>query len=342
MLEEKEFDSYKLFLYRKGCKDSTIKRRVANLRIILRQTELNFQDIDTFLLKMLQSGRKAKYVNSLVDTIRTYAEFTNNDSLRHLKDFKEDPTVRSTMSDEEIDQFLSLPCPVRHVTSKYGKKFTRKIGEKRYYSQSIFFTICSYTGCRPGEVAKLTTDDILWGEGCIRVLNDKTGKNRLIPIAPNIKEQLKAYLNSLRAIPNAHLFPANNKTKIIDSVTWGDAFHKRLKRLGIIRKGLTPYSLRHSFIRSLLNEDVDIFKVQRIVGHSRIETTAIYRNLVYKDLESAIKKLPLVKKNADPHVVLEHIKETIRLLNLQEDNRFKYEFNESRESMTLCVRVKED
>lgn len=254
-----DLNSYKLHLLRFGCRENTIARRVWNLRHIYKSCpDFSKKSIDEYFLSLFQSGKKPSYLNSLIDALRTYAKFANLVELVGYPDFKEGPANKTTLSDEEIEAFLALPCPKRKVISKFGKVFYRRSDPKNYGRWTMFFTLLAFTGARPVEIARLSINDILWGQGCISILNDKIGHNRLVPIASNVRERLKSFCSNLRG---PYLFKANNRTGFFNSVEWGYRFHERLKRLGIKRDGLTPYSFRHSFITSMLNEDVNIFKV---------------------------------------------------------------------------------
>jgi integrase len=63
---------------------------------------------------------------------------------------------------------------------------------------------------------------------------------------------------------------------------------RRLMRKLEMRKGLNFHSLRHSFASWLVQKDVPIYVISKLLGHSSLSTTEIYTHLRGKDLQSAV------------------------------------------------------
>ncbi|GAB7388027.1 tyrosine recombinase XerC [Bacillaceae bacterium] len=59
-----------------------------------------------------------------------------------------------------------------------------------------------------------------------------------------------------------------------------------------IQKNITPHKLRHTFASMLIKQDVDIRKIQLLLGHASISTTQIYTHINIQDQKAAIDKLP--------------------------------------------------
>lgn len=320
-------DGFKLVLLKRGCKASTIRRHVWNVKHLLAETKLSKKDVDAYFLKLLLEGKKETYLNSLIDSLRVYAQWKSlSKSLQKYPHFKEKPTEKATMSDSEIEAFLKLPAPCKKGSNV-----------DNYNRWTLFFTILAYTGARPGEVAKLTKEDIDWGNNCIHVNDDKTGHNRLLPIADCLKKPILAYL---KTFPGGKLFQARNQYGIFSSVQWDYQFKTRIKRLGIKRPHLSTYSLRHSFGTAMANEDVDIRKIMKIMGHSRLDTTLVYTHLSTKDIHNAIKKHPLIRKTSDPAYILKQINDFICSLELEKDCRFEFQQNTSQKSLVLRIKIR--
>ncbi|HEV2460905.1 MAG TPA: tyrosine-type recombinase/integrase [Ktedonobacterales bacterium] len=55
--------------------------------------------------------------------------------------------------------------------------------------------------------------------------------------------------------------------------------------------GVTPHILRHSFAKQILDAGEDLATVSRLLGHERLETTAIYTEPTARDLEEAVRRL---------------------------------------------------
>lgn len=192
---------------------------------------------------------------------------------------------------------------------------------------------------RPGEVAKLTINDIDFGRGVFILRKTKTNNSRLVPIPENIEDDLQKWLQQLKG---ALLFPKTTKYEPIEAVSWNRAFQERISRLGIKRTNLTPYSLRHSFITRLLEEDVNLFKVQKLVGHRQIKTTAHYTHLTIKDIQRAIRKHPAIMKATSPKRIITYLKEFIESLQISKDARFKHKLETTEDSLKFELRIKKE
>ncbi len=53
-----------------------------------------------------------------------------------------------------------------------------------------------------------------------------------------------------------------------------------------IRKRVSPHTLRHNFATHLLEQDVDIRVIQVLLGHSKLETTALYPKVATRTIHA--------------------------------------------------------
>lgn len=342
-------DGYKVWLLQNGRRESTAYRHINILKILQnKEIEPNIESLQKFVIDLKKNLMKHSYINMFIDVLRVYCRFSGLEEIK-LKHMKDEAFMKSTLSDDEIEAFLNMPNPIIPHKHHNGKVFYRRCTSDLAWNRwTMFFSICAYSGMRPGEVAKLTVNDVDFGRDVLVIRESKTGKPRLVPIAPNIKHKLKSYIHDLTG---DFLFPSAKGGKIIsggrdgrvfDSVDWHYQFHKRCDILGIKRTNLTPYSLRHSFITTLLSEDTNIFKVMKLVGHSRIETTQIYTHLDTKDIQQAIRKHPLVRKASNPSYIIQAMISAIKAFDLPKDDRFHFSLTETENGINLSVEINKE
>lgn len=160
------------------------------------------------------------------------------------------------------------------------------------------FLVTTYAaGLRRMEVAHLRSDDIDATAGLIHVLHGKGDKPRDVMLDPDLLVQLRTHWRTHR-LPGPWLFP----TKTLDE--WADhpvdldrataAFREAADRAGLTRR-MTLHSLRTAFATHLLEDGTDVFTLQQLLGHERLETTAQYaqvRTDRIRATPSPLSKLP--------------------------------------------------
>jgi site-specific recombinase XerD len=288
-------ESFRLYLIRKGLKTASINRTVDIVnRYLLRHSTT---DVDTLLLKLTKE-HKHSYINSIIAAIRNYGHFIQDPKLQEVQFFKQQESEKAIMADDEIERFLALPPPAKN-----------KIAVESYKRLTMFWLLVAYTGARCGEIADLDTNHVDFGRNILMV-DGKTGK-RYIPISPTLYKPLQSYISQL---DSKYLFQSSRTGKPINRATWHWDFCERVKRLGIKRDRLTPHSLRHSFVTRMLNEGVDLMRVQKVVGHKQVTTTAKYMHLTTKDLIETIKRDPLTRSTLTYYDRLKAFREEVRRL----------------------------
>lgn len=134
------------------------------------------------------------------------------------------------------------------------------------------------------------------------IVKGKGSKERIVPVAEAALKEILAYLPVRES-----LLEGKEKPFLFPSTTAGgghitrDGFFKNLKNLavlaGIPPEKISPHVLRHSFATHLLNRDVDLRSLQKMLGHEDISTTEIYTHILSDELLQEVQnKHPLAQR----------------------------------------------
>src|SRR5258708_4189112 len=94
--------------------------------------------------------------------------------------------------------------------------------------------------------------------------------------------------------PRGWLYRGRSSVEHISTRQLNRAVHEAAEAAGI-RKRVTPHTLRHSFATHLLEQDVDIRVIQVLLGHSKLDTTALYARVATKTIRSVTSPLEHLK-----------------------------------------------
>lgn len=154
----------------------------------------------------------------------------------------------------------------------------------------MLYQTAAYTGCREGELAALTRQDIDFNRRLITVRRSfqgptKNGRTRVVPILDALFEPLK---NWLEINPLETVFPnANGQMMKPCARIFQEHLKVILKRAGFAErqtvKGTRGYivfhDLRHTFSSHWVMNGGDLFKLKNILGHQDITMTQRYAHL---------------------------------------------------------------
>ena len=148
------------------------------------------------------------------------------------------------------------------------------------------------------EVAALKVDDVDSTRMLIRVEQGKGRKDRNAMLSPQLLELLRLWWREGRRrgvmLPHGWLFPGRNALEPVSTRQINRAVHEAAEAAGI-RKRVTPHSLRHSFATHLLEQDVDIRVIQVLLGHAKLDTTALYARVATKTIRAVTSPLEHLK-----------------------------------------------
>lgn len=168
------------------------------------------------------------------------------------------------------------------------------------------------TGLRVSELCGLTPQHIQWQQKSIRITGKggpqgKKSKKRVVPMSKRVQTLLEHYF----AIYDQWPIGIRQVQKIV----------KQVANRARLTQEITPHILRHTFATLALQKGISLAAVQKILGHDRLTTTAIYLNFTDAQYHGGILIKMVRVPNNSAHecylilpMTLNRIKSSARLL----------------------------
>ena len=239
-----------------------------------------YAQIRAWIVHLLDQGNRPKTINRKISSLRSYYKFL-------LK-----------------TQTITVSPLVEHqppkLQSGWQSLFTRKIaqvfdpalypsGWKGILEKTLLMTLY-YTGMRRAELIHLQTVSVDLKRGQLKVLG-KRNKERLLPVLPELKVQLKQYQEAVAQLqlPKTPLyFHDATGQKLSEKFVYDTVKYYFDKVSSKTKK--SPHMLRHSFATHLLDNGADLNAVKTLLGHTSIAATQHYTQSSMQHLKSVYRK----------------------------------------------------
>lgn len=227
-------------------------------------------------------GLSNNYLNKHIQSLEKFYEFLIHKgtqgvppvNLRQLKLEKRDITV---LTEGEIKELYA-------VASKEGDSLLAAALRSRDRAMLTVFYGC---GLRRNEGVHLTVDDINFDRRILHVRKGKNYTERFVPFSKTSSKHLQEWVYDHRpGLVKSQREGALFIGRVGNPMT-GGSLYARLKMLQLAtestelqQKEIGLHTLRHSIATHLLQNGMELQKIQRFLGHSSLESTQIYTHIV--------------------------------------------------------------
>lgn len=227
------------------------------------------------VLRMREKGLKATGCNSAIRAINAYMKWSG--SPLKIPQLKEPVLVLPTFTAQQI----------RLLVAWKPKSFY----QRRLHLLMLFLLD---TGCRITEALTLRVNEIDM-DNLLVTLDGKGRKQRVVPFSFELRKMLFRFIRDFGRKIDALLFANRTETRLGRRNVLRDV--KLLcQRLGFKAPARTLHAFRHTFAVNYLRRGGSVFHLQKVLGHSTLEMTRRYANLMTEDLQAVHERVSLLSR----------------------------------------------
>ena len=239
-------------------------RAVKGLSVFLGASpdKARFEDLRRYQLHLVASGAGTPSINHAVTALRFLFTVTLRKPhvVARLPFIREPRKLPIVLSPEEVARLLDAAPSLKYKAA---------------------LSVAYGAGLRASEIISLKIADIDSARMVIRVEQGKGRKDRYVMLAPCLLDLLRAWWKAAR--PQGWLFPGQNPVNPLTTRQLNRACHAAAM-MAEIGKPVSLHTLRHSFATHLLEQKTDIRVIQVLLGHKKLDTTALYTRVALKAL----------------------------------------------------------
>jgi len=243
-------------------------------------------ELKEFALRMREKGLKATGCNAAIRAINAYLHWNSAAGERkcgagcqhlHIPQLKQPENILPTLTAAQVTRLVNWKPKPKHF-------YQRRL--------HLLTLLLLDTGCRITEALTLRVRDVDM-ENLFITLEGKGRKQRIVPFSFGLRKALHRFVTDFSRKPDSLLFATQQNTRV-NRMTALRGVKLLCERLGFDPPGRTIHAFRHTFAVNYLRRGGSLFHLQKVLGHSTLQMTRRYANLVTADLQAVHERVSLL------------------------------------------------
>ena len=240
------------------------------------------EDLRRYQLHLVETGTSSIMLNHTITALRFFFAVTLDrpEALAKMSPVREPRKLPVVLSCEEVARLIEAAA-----TPKYQAALSVAYG----------------AGLRASEVVAIKVGDIDSTRMTLRVEQGKGHKDRSAMLSPVLLERLRTWWRVAHAkgkmLDGGWLFPGQNPINPMSTRQLNRICHMAADAAEIDKR-VSMHTLRHSYATHLLEQKVDIRVIQVLLGHKKLETTALYAQVATDVLREVVSPLESLRPPA--------------------------------------------
>jgi integrase/recombinase XerD len=237
------------------------------------------EDLRRYQLHLVDHGTSPVSLNATITGLKFFFEVTLDQPERivRMQPVRVPRTLPVVLSPDEVRRLIEAAGNLKHQTA---------------------LSVAYGAGLRASEVVALKVGDVDSERMTLRIEQGKGRKDRYAMLSPVLLERLRVWWRVARAqgkmLDGGWLFPGLNPIDPLSTRQLNRAIHAAAEAAHLDKR-VSMHTLRHSFATHLLEQKVDIRVIQVLLGHKKLETTALYVQVatdLLREVTSPLERLP--------------------------------------------------
>lgn len=237
------------------------------------------------VVHMREKGRKATGCNVAIRAINSYLHWQSGLEIKcgagcghpRIRQLTEPKIILPTFSEVQVRRLVAVKPKGEY--------------QRRLYLLVLFLLD---TGCRISEALTVQVQDIDF-DNLLVTLDGKGRKQRVVPFSFALRKVMYRYVTDLKRKPERLLLATKSETELSRNNALREV-KSLCRQLGFTPPARTLHAFRHTFAVNYLRRGGSVFHLQKVLGHSSLEMTRRYANLVTTDLQAVHERVSLLSR----------------------------------------------